>query len=101
MARFHAEHSRLLLDAVMTGHVSLARQLLAADPESVEERSPSGSTPLHFLPEDPDIADRLIDLLLAHGADPEAKNDSGQTPAQALEAKGQDEIADRLESRLH
>ena len=101
MARFQAEHSRLLLDAVMTGHVALARELLAADPESVKERSPSGSTPLHFLPEDADIAEQLMDLLLRHGADPQAKNDAGQTPAQALEANGRDEAADRLESLLH
>ncbi|HEY4102465.1 MAG TPA: ankyrin repeat domain-containing protein [Polyangiaceae bacterium] len=99
MAQFLAKHSRLLLDACMTGHVALTRELLAADPSSVHERSPTGSTPLHLLPEDVDIAETLIDLLLAHGADPNAKNEAGQTPRESLEANGRDEIADRLEAR--
>jgi ankyrin repeat protein len=51
------------------------------------------------LPEDVDIAETLIDLLLAHGADPNAKNEAGQTPRESLEANGRDEIADRLEAR--
>ena len=100
MARLHAEHSRLLLDAVMTGHLKLAHDLLTVDPESVKERSPSGATALHLLPEDADIADQLIELLLRHGADPAAKNDAGQTPVQALESNGRDEVADRLDSLL-
>lgn len=100
MARFLAEKSRLLLDAVVTAHLTLARELLAADASCVHERSPSGSTPLHLLPEDPDIADELIPLLLAYGADPEAKNATGQTPRAALETSGRDEIADRLETHI-
>ncbi|HEX3773829.1 MAG TPA: ankyrin repeat domain-containing protein [Polyangiaceae bacterium] len=99
MGRFLAEKSRLLLDACMTGHVALARELLASDPSCVRERSPVGSTPLHLLPEDVDLAEELIDLLLAHGADSNAKNDAGQTPREALEANGHDEIADRLDAR--
>ena len=51
------------------------------------------------MPEDPDRADELMALLLAHGADPDAKNDAGQTPAEFLEANGRDELSDRLEAR--
>ncbi len=99
MALFLAEKSRLLLDATVTGHVALARELLSVDASAVHERSPKGSTPLHLLPEDTDAAETLIDLLLAHGADLDAKNDSGQTPRAALEANGRDDLADLLELR--
>jgi len=99
-ARFLAEKSRLLLDAVMTGHVSLASDLVKSDPEAVRERSPWGNTPLHELPEDPDTAELLLSLLLDAGADPNATNQYGQTPQQALEAAGRDEAVDRLEARL-
>jgi ankyrin repeat protein len=98
MARFHATHSRDILDAVMAGHVELATQLLNEDPARAHARSPSGDTPLHLLPEDPERARRLIDLLLEHGAEPSAKNNAGITPAQKLEAEGLDTIADLLET---
>ncbi len=99
-ARFLAEQSRLLLDAIMTGHVSLASELLASDAEAVHERSPTGNTPLHLLPDDPDTAEVLLVLLLDAGADPGALNAEGQTPSQALEAMGRDAVVDRLEARL-
>ncbi len=99
-ARFLAEHSRLLLDAVMTGHVALASDLIASEPRAVHERSPSGNTPLHLLPEDPDTAEVLLALLLGAGADPEASNDDGRTPRQALESSGRDEVVDRLDAHL-
>jgi ankyrin repeat protein len=100
MARFHAEHSRSILDAVASGHVELAHALLAEDPGRARERSPSGDTPLHGLPADTERAETLIALLLAHGADPAARNDAGQTPGQKLDARGLDEIADLLASSL-
>ena len=99
-ARFHAEHSRSLLDAAVSGHVALARELLASDPSCVRERSPTGETPLHLLPEDRDSAESLTALLLAHGADRQARNRAGQTAAEALEARGLDEQADLLSANM-
>ncbi len=100
MARFHAERSRSLLDAAMSGHVLLARELLAEDAARIGECSPTGNGPLHELPDDPDLAGSLIDLLLAHGADPDLENAAGQTPAERLDAMGSDEVARLLASRL-
>lgn len=40
----------------------------------------------------------LITLLLAHGADPDATNEAGQTPAERLDELGADEIADLLDA---
>lgn len=98
MARFHAEHSRSLLDAVRSGHLALARALLLEDPARVGETSPEGNGPLHELPGDVDLAEPLIAELLARGADPRAKNREGRTPAEQLDARGLDEVADALEA---
>jgi hypothetical protein len=45
------------------------------------------------LPEDPAAAAALARLLLDAGADPDATNDDGLTPAERLEEQGLDEIA--------
>jgi hypothetical protein len=101
MARYHAERSRLLQDAVASGHVELARTLLAEQPQCIAERSPTtGDSVLHRLPADGERAQALIGLLLAAGADPRARNRAGQTAAEALEARGLDEIADLFASEL-
>ena len=99
LARRYAELSRSLLDAVSSGHVELTAQLLAEDPSCIAERSPTGNTALHELPEDAALAEPLIKQLLAHGADPAAVNDAGHTPAHKLE-RGLDPIADLLEAEV-
>jgi ankyrin repeat protein len=96
MARFLAEQSRTLLDAVLSSHVPLAHELCAADPSCVRERTPRGNTPLHLLPAEPAAAEALARLLVDAGADPEAKNEDGLTPAERLDEQGLDDIADRL-----
>lgn len=100
-ARHYAERSRSLLDAALSGHVSLAQELLEANPACVGERSPSGNGPLHELTDDFDRAKALITLLLAHGADTTARNDAGQTAAERLTELGLDPIADALARCAH
>jgi ankyrin repeat protein len=100
LARRYAERSRLLLDAVASGHVALATELLAGDPSCSAERSPSGDGALHALPEDAALAEALIELLLRHGADPDAPNEAGQTAAQTLVGRGLDPIADLLDAAV-
>lgn len=99
MAQLFAERTRDLLDAVLAGHLGLAHELLEEDPARVHERAPDGATALHLLPEDPDVAAPLVELLLAHGLDPHALDRDGRTPAARLEARGLDELADLLEPR--
>lgn len=96
MARFFAEHTRDLLDAVLAGHVELARELLAEDPSRVHARHPNGASALHYLPEDMELARPLIELLLTHGIDPTVVDREGKTAAARLEASGLDELADLL-----
>lgn len=97
LARHYAEKSRSLLDAAASGHVILARELIASEPTCLNERSPSGNGPLHEISDDFERAAELIELLLRAGADPTARNAAGQTPAERLEALGLDEIADLVE----
>jgi hypothetical protein len=52
---------------------------------------------VHGLVPEPSVAEPLIALLLLHGADPEQRNAAGLTPAQQLEQRGADEVADLLE----
>lgn len=97
MARFHAERSRYLLDAVISGHVELARELLQEDPTRSRMRSPYGDTPLHLLPADPAWAEPLATTLLDAGAELDAMNDNGQTPLNRLRELGAYDAADLLE----
>jgi ankyrin repeat protein len=52
-----------------------------------------------MLPEDPVAAGALAQLLLDAGADPQARNEDGLTPAQRLEERGLDEIANLVSAR--
>lgn len=96
MGRLLAERSRSLIDAALCGHAQLARELLDEDPRRVDERDAEGDGPLHALVPDPELAEPLIALLLARGADPESRNGAGRTPAERLEERGADEVADLL-----
>lgn len=69
-ADFH-ERVQKLLAAVQAGDEGLTRTLLAADPRLVAaEESPSRMTPLHIAAASGATA--VVELLLAHGADPNA-----------------------------
>jgi ankyrin repeat protein len=100
MARYFASKSRYIFDAVVSGDVALTKDLLEKNPELAVERNVFGNTPLHELPTEPEEARPIIEMLLALGADPHAKNDAGQTPAQKLEAEALDEIADLLDGAI-
>jgi ankyrin repeat protein len=96
LARLIAEHARNVFDASRSGHVELLAQLLEMDPGGATRKNHAGNTALHLLPEDPELAARVSELLTRHGADPLAKNDDGLTPAEALEKRGLDELAFEL-----
>ncbi|HEV8496938.1 MAG TPA: hypothetical protein VGQ56_08760 [Gemmatimonadaceae bacterium] len=69
----------------------LLAAILAADPARVHERGGDGKTPLHFA-----RSRRVADLLLAAGADPDARDvDHRSTPAQWM--LGEEPDSSRLE----
>ncbi len=96
LARRLAEHAANVFDATRSGNLELVMRLLESDPTLATRRNHVGNTALHVLPEDPEQARRIADLLRRHGADPLAKNDDGQTPAEALVKRGLDELAFEL-----
>jgi ankyrin repeat protein len=96
LARRIAEHAGNVFDATRSGNVELLARLLEENASAATRRNPAGNTALHLLPEAPELATRLAELLARHGADPLAKNDEGLTPAQALEKRGLDELAFEL-----
>ena len=82
--------------AAIAGRLEEARLLLALKVE-VNSRNNQGSTPLHLASEgyeegDPDI----VQLLLGHGADTQARNFSGKTASEVARGPKQQEIVQLL-----
>lgn len=77
--------------------------VLDADPSLADERLPEDSapTPLFCLPDDEDAAATAARILIRHGADPDARDAKGATPADAARARGLDEAAKVIEAARH
>lgn len=87
-----AERSQDLAALTFLGKIDRVRELLQDDPL----RAPVGNTALHWLPGDEGTALQMVELLLAHGANPKLKNREGLTPAELAEKRGLQAIAERL-----
>jgi uncharacterized protein len=96
LARWLARRTGSPHDAAMTGDVEHLADLLAADASAASRIDDRGDTPLHRLPDDPERGSAIVELLLRHGADPDARDRTGKTPAQAAESRGLDQLADLL-----
>jgi ankyrin repeat protein len=66
-----------LMRLLRSGDIRLFRQALARDPGAAQLRGPNGSTPLMYAALYGDVP--AMQLLLARGADPNARNDAGAT----------------------
>jgi ankyrin repeat protein len=73
------------------------RVLLADDPQRARVVTREGTTPLWWLPDDEAAALELVDLLIAAGADPAAKNKDGKTAADWARRRGMLAVAARLD----
>ena len=83
---------------VRMGNVARLRELLATEPDLARSTDKNGSL-LSYLPDDEDLALEVAEFLLAHGADPTAKNSEGLNATELLERSGHDEVVDLLKSR--
>jgi ankyrin repeat protein len=95
-----------LLDVCCMADTERAAILLARDPTLARQRTPKGNTVLHVVSQakqnDPDFNATVatIELLLKYGADPQALNNDGKTPAQWYLQLGMDEVADYMTARI-
>jgi ankyrin repeat protein len=80
------------LKAVLAAEPALANHRLAED---------EAPTPLFCLPDDEDAAVEAARILIAHGADPAARDATGRTPVDAARARGLDEAAALMEGTRH
>jgi len=78
-----------------TGQVDRVRALITAEPR-LAKWTGDESTPLMWLPDDEDKAREIVELFLAHGADPAIARKDGKTAGDLARARGMDEIAERL-----
>jgi WD40 repeat protein/ankyrin repeat protein len=67
-----------LFSAAAIGDMRRAEQIVAAEPKAVSERLPDGRTPLHMAVEAGQQA--MVQYLLDHGADANARNQEFETP---------------------
>jgi ankyrin repeat protein len=78
-----------------TGNVARLREVLTAEPR-LARLTGSETTPLMWLPGDEACAKQIVELFLAHGADPTVRNKDGLTAADLAAKRGLDEAADLL-----
>ena len=88
--------SRDIYNLTFTGNIARLRELLDAEPALAKTVSPHGGTPLMRLPDDETRALEIIDLFLAHGADPAARTEDGKAAADIALERGLDIAAERL-----
>lgn len=96
------ELTNSIFDLCGIAYAERVAEVLEANPQLVNMRTPMGNTPLHVLNhaihEAIDVAAtrEVIRLLLASGADLKATNNEGLTPEQFRRKMGHDETADLL-----
>jgi ankyrin repeat protein len=90
--------SRDVWRLTFNGLVDRLRDVLAEDPSRARVSQPDGSTPLWWLPDDDEKAMAILELLIAAGTDPSAKNREGRTAADAARRRGMFDLAARLET---
>ena len=95
MVALLAPFSRDVFALTAAGCLERLQQLLAAQPE-LGRALLKDETPLFRLPDDEDKAVEIVELLLAHGADPTIRNGSGQTAADCAEKRGLEDAAGLL-----
>ena len=87
------QHTDCVLDVIRSGNLQRVTQLLDEDPKRLKQTDNEGDGVLASLPPEPKIAAPLAKLLLARGADPQAKNDDGKTPENLFLSWGRRDIA--------
>ena len=103
----HADHremmdllsrsSRNIWNLAFGGYVDRLREVLRAEPELAKSVDKKEITPLWWLPDPETKALEVVELFLAHGADPSFRNTGGRTAADWARKRGMLQVAERLE----
>jgi ankyrin repeat protein len=96
MLDFLSQYSRNVWTLSFRGYVDRLREVLRDEPDRAKEVASSGETPLWWLPDDEARAMEIVELLLAHGADPAVRNAHGGTAADWALKRGMRDVARRL-----
>ncbi len=91
------DRSRDVFDLVRFGKITRLKAILDAEPALATISRPNGQTLLHTVTANE--AGALIDLLLAHGADIDAKTDDGATPLSSSLDRKDDVVVALLKER--
>ena len=83
-------------DAVKYGGLDRVRTLLHENPESVNARDDEGRTPLHCPYWDTRHGEEMIELLVAHGADINARDNADRIPIDQMLQNGRRDLAEVL-----
>jgi uncharacterized protein len=98
MIEFLSPLSRDVWALTFIGAVERLRAVLMADPK-LARSSGEHETPLMWLPDDEPRATEIAEMLLAGGADPNVRNNQGQTAADLAGIRGLDDVATLLRSK--
>lgn len=96
MIELLSHHSRHVWDLAFRGYVDRLRQVLREDPSLATAVGEHGTTLLWWLPDDEETALAVVELLLAHGADPSHRIKDGTTAADWASKRGMLDVAQRL-----
>lgn len=97
MTTYLAPLSRDVFILAAAGFVERLQAVLEENPALANLARGNGRTPLFALPDDEDDAVAVTQALLDHGADPQAADKEGLTPAKLARRRGLDEAADLLD----
>ena len=79
MSDYLLDRSDDVFDLVTHGRTESLARILDQDPALASRPDPAGNSPVHYLRVDTVHGGAVIDLLVAHGADLNAVNSSGET----------------------
>ena len=92
------DHSADASVLVCFGRVDRLDAILSEDPKSASVRDQAGLTPLHHLEVAGQAGAQVIETLLRHGADINARTDDGKTPLTVALDRDDDDVVELLRS---